>query len=64
MDNRTRVVTLVPVFCAIFIVGLTVLRPAHASDLTLGASTGFLIGLSILSLVSLKRKLSQPGRRD
>jgi hypothetical protein len=60
MPKNTRAaMKVVPALCAIMIaLLLTVLRPAHASDFTLGTITGILVGLSIVSVVSLKRRPS------
>jgi hypothetical protein len=59
MSSKTRVLRFVPAFCAFLIVlRLTVLKSAHTSDLSLGISVGILLGLSILSFLLLKPRLS------
>ena len=65
MGKRICLLTFIPVLCAIFIVlGLTMLKPSHETDLTRGISTGVLIGLSILSIAALKGMNPQPGERN
>jgi hypothetical protein len=57
MMNRQRMLKLVPALCAIFIVLVnTVLKPAHASDFSVGLVVGVLLGISILALRALNRK--------
>jgi hypothetical protein len=59
MFNRTRLLLLAPALCAVFIaLEVTVLRPAHVSDFSLGASVGIFIGLSIMAILALKRPAS------
>ncbi|MGB8522036.1 MAG: hypothetical protein WCD43_03630 [Candidatus Acidiferrales bacterium] len=59
MLNKTRILRFVPAFCALLIVlRLTVLKNAATSDLSLGASVGILLGLSILSYLLLKPRPS------
>jgi hypothetical protein len=59
VPKKTRILSFVPALCALLIVlRLTVLKSAHTSDFALGATVGVLLGLSIVSLVSLKRRIS------
>jgi hypothetical protein len=63
MLRNARLLRLVPAVCAIFIVlSLTVLRPHHTSDFTRGVVVGVFLGISILSLLALKRKTAHPAR--
>ena len=62
MFNGTRLLQFAPALCAIFIVlGVTVLKPAHTSDFSLGANVGSLIGLSIIAILVLNR--GRPPRK-
>jgi hypothetical protein len=45
----------VPALCAVLISLVTVVRPVHLSDFSLGLIVGALIGLSIVSLNVAKR---------
>jgi hypothetical protein len=57
MFARTRLAAIIPALCAILIVlRLTVLKTAHTSDLSLGLSVGVLSGISILSILFLRRR--------
>jgi hypothetical protein len=44
-----------PIFVTL---GVTVLRPGHASDYGFGARAGVFIGLSIIAILALKRPAS------
>ena len=59
MPSKTSLWRLVPAFCAVLVVlRLTVFKSAYTSDLSLGISVGILLGLSILSFLTLKHKPS------
>jgi hypothetical protein len=59
MLYKTRVLRFVPAFCALLVVlRLTVFKSADTSDLSLGISVVILLGLSILSFLLLKPRLS------
>jgi hypothetical protein len=59
MSSKTSLWRLVPAFCALLVVlRLTVFKSAYTSDLSLGISVGILLGLSILSFLTLKHKPS------
>jgi len=65
MFNNTRVLTVIPAVCAVLVVlRLTLLRTSQTSDFSLGLSTGILIGLSVLSVLSLNRRTGSPISRD
>jgi hypothetical protein len=59
MPSKASLWRFVPAFCAVLVVlRLTVFKSAYTSDLTLGISVGILLGLSILSFLTLKHKPS------
>jgi hypothetical protein len=59
MPSKISLWRFVPAFCALLIIlRLTVFESAHTSDLSLGISIGILLGLSILSFLTLKHKPS------
>jgi hypothetical protein len=59
MPSKISLWRFVPAFCALLIIlRLTVFKSAHTSDLSLGISVGILLGLSILSFLTLKHKPS------
>ena len=59
MPSKISLWRFVPAFCAVLVVlRLTVFESAHTSDLSLGISIGILLGLSILSFLTLKHKPS------
>jgi hypothetical protein len=59
MPSKISLWRFVPAFCALLIIlRLTIFKSAHTSDLSLGISIGILLGLSILSFLTLKHKPS------
>jgi hypothetical protein len=63
MLNKARTLTFVPALCALLIVlRLTVLKSVHTSDFSLGTSVGVLIGISIISIVALRRRTAEAHR--
>jgi hypothetical protein len=59
MSSKTSLWRFIPAFCALLIIlSLTIFKSAHTSDLSLGISVGILLGLSILSFLTLKHKPS------
>jgi hypothetical protein len=59
MSSKSSLWRFVPAFCALLIIlRLTVFQSANTSDLNLGISIGILLGLSILSFFTLKRRPS------
>ena len=59
MPSKISLWRFVPAFCALLIIlRLTVFQSANTSDLSLGISIGILLGLSILSFLTLKHKPS------
>jgi hypothetical protein len=63
MRNKTRILFFVPAFCALLIVlRLTVLKSVRTSDFSLGTSVGVLIGISIISIIALRRRTAEASR--
>jgi len=59
MPSKISLWRFIPAFCALLIIlRLTIFKSAHTSDLSLGISVGILLGLSILSFLTLKHKPS------
>jgi hypothetical protein len=59
MLEKRRLLAAVPALCGVSItLLLTVLRPVESSDLSVGVSVGVLLGISLLSVISLMRKTS------
>jgi hypothetical protein len=59
MSSKSSLWRFFPAFCALLIIlRLTVFQSANTSDLNLGISIGILLGLSILSFFTLKRRPS------
>jgi len=59
MKLNAPLLALIPALCAVVItLRLTVLKSAHTSDFSLGASVGILLGISIISIAVLRRRTS------